>query len=87
MNFSIINLGCKVNRVESDSFGAFLLSNGACATSLEFANLVIVNTCTVTGDAEKKPERPFGVQFVKLSKHTLWLRGVQLQLILSSIKR
>ena len=54
MNFSIINLGCKVNRVESDSFGAFLLSNGACATSLEFANLVIVNTCTVTGDAEKK---------------------------------
>lgn len=57
MNFSIINLGCKVNRVESDSFGAFLLSNGACATSLEFANLVIVNTCTVTGDAEKKTRK------------------------------
>ncbi len=57
MNFAIINLGCKVNRVESDSFGAFLLANNAHETKPECADLVIVNTCTVTGDAEKKTRK------------------------------
>ena len=87
MNFSIINLGCKVNRVESDSFGAFLLSNGACATSLELANLVIVNTCTVTGDAEKKTRKAVRRAVREAKQAHIVLRGVQLQLILSSIKR
>ena len=57
MNFAIVNLGCKVNRVESDSFGAFLLANKAHETEPECADLVIVNTCTVTGDAEKKTRK------------------------------
>ena len=57
MNFSLVNLGCKVNRVETDSFGAYLLSQGLTNSTLEDADIVIVNTCTVTGDAEKKTRK------------------------------
>jgi threonylcarbamoyladenosine tRNA methylthiotransferase MtaB len=57
MNFSLVNLGCKVNRVETDSFGAYLLSQGLTNSTLADADIVIVNTCTVTGDAEKKTRK------------------------------
>ena len=57
MNFSLVNLGCKVNRVETDSFGAYLLSQGLTNSTLDDADIVIVNTCTVTGDAEKKTRK------------------------------
>ena len=33
MNFAIVNLGCKVNRVESDSFASGLLARGGVETS------------------------------------------------------
>lgn len=55
--FHVVNLGCKVNRVESDSFAAGLLSAGGHEAALESADLVIVNTCTVTGEAEKKTRK------------------------------
>ena len=55
--FHIVNLGCKVNRVESDSMGAALLANGLEAVDEDAADLVIVNTCTVTGEAEKKTRK------------------------------
>ncbi len=57
MNFSIINLGCKVNRVESDDVAATLLAQGSQFVELEEAQLIIVNTCTVTGEAEKKTRK------------------------------
>ena len=53
MNFAVINLGCKVNRVESDDVAALLRAHGV-ETGEEDADLVVVNTCTVTGEAEKK---------------------------------
>ncbi|WP_261428743.1 tRNA (N(6)-L-threonylcarbamoyladenosine(37)-C(2))-methylthiotransferase MtaB [Xiamenia xianingshaonis] len=55
--FSIVNLGCKVNRVESDAFAALLESRGWAAASLADASLVVVNTCAVTGEAEKKTRK------------------------------
>ena len=55
--FHLVNLGCKVNRVESDSMGAALLANGLEAVDEDAADLVIVNTCTVTGEAEKKTRK------------------------------
>ncbi|MBE6473091.1 MAG: MiaB/RimO family radical SAM methylthiotransferase [Coriobacteriaceae bacterium] len=55
--FHIVNLGCKVNRVESDSMAAALLRHGCKAEAEEAADLVIVNTCTVTGEAEKKTRK------------------------------
>lgn len=57
MNFSVVNLGCKVNRVESDAAAAQLLAAGGTATSAHEADLIIVNTCTVTGEAEKKTRK------------------------------
>ena len=57
MNFAIVNLGCKVNRVESDSFASGLLARGGAETGPDSADVVVVNTCTVTGEAEKKTRK------------------------------
>ena len=57
MNFAIVNLGCKVNRVESDSFAAALIARGAVEVPEAQADLIVVNTCTVTGEAEKKARK------------------------------
>ena len=57
MRFSIVNLGCKVNRVESDAVAAQLLERGAEAFEPAAADLIVVNTCTVTGEAEKKTRK------------------------------
>ena len=48
MNFAIVNLGCKVNRVESDSFASGLLARGGVETGPDSADVVVVNTCTVS---------------------------------------
>ena len=55
--FHVVNLGCKVNRVESDEFAARLLAVGGREVPIEAADVVIVNTCTVTGEAEKKTRK------------------------------
>ena len=52
--FHILNIGCKVNRVEADTAAAALLCDGWMQSSLEEADLVLVNTCTVTAEADKK---------------------------------
>lgn len=57
MKFCIVNLGCKVNRVESDAVAASLLAAGGSAGAAEDADLIVVNTCTVTGEAEKKTRK------------------------------
>ncbi len=57
MNFAIVNLGCKVNRVESDAFASGLLARGCVETDEATADVVVVNTCTVTGEAEKKTRK------------------------------
>lgn len=57
MNFAVINLGCKVNRVESDAIVCQLLNGGACESVSSAAEVIVVNTCTVTGEAEKKTRK------------------------------
>lgn len=57
MKFSVINLGCKVNRVESDELIAAFRSRGGREASSDDADVVVVNTCTVTGEAEKKTRK------------------------------
>ena len=56
MNFAVVNLGCKVNRVESDDAAARLAARGT-ETAGADADLIVVNTCTVTGEAEKKTRK------------------------------
>ena len=76
MKYAIVNLGCKVNRVESDDLALSLerlgmqpvgrdakaesgtlreAGEGRCNADL--ADFVVVNTCTVTGEAEKKTRK------------------------------
>ena len=57
MNVSVVNLGCKVNRVESDTIAAAYLQKGSTLTGVAEADLVVVNTCTVTEEAEKKTRK------------------------------
>jgi len=53
--YYIKTFGCKVNQVESDELHAALALIDACnVDSLEEAEFVIVNTCTVTGEADRK---------------------------------
>ena len=50
-------LGCKVNRVESDSIAAELLGRGARVVGEDEAAVVVINTCTVTAEADVKARK------------------------------
>lgn len=70
---SVINLGCRVNRVESDHISADLARAGFCLVDPEDAQLVIINTCAVTGEAEAKTR--------KAVRHTLSLPNEPLVIV------
>ncbi len=55
--YAVVNLGCKVNRVEADGFERLLAERGGIPAPESAADLIIVNTCTVTGEAEKKTRK------------------------------
>jgi threonylcarbamoyladenosine tRNA methylthiotransferase MtaB len=55
--FFVCNLGCKVNRAESDALVRTLVAAGAAAAGRDEAKVVVVNTCTVTGEAEAKARK------------------------------
>lgn len=50
-------LGCKVNRVESESIAAELLGRGARVVEECDADVVVINTCTVTSEADAKARK------------------------------
>ena len=50
-------LGCKVNRVESEAIAAELLGRGVSVAEEADADVVIINTCTVTGEADVKARK------------------------------
>ena len=54
---SVVNLGCRVNRVESDRISADLARDGFCLVEPDAADLVVINTCAVTGEAEAKTRK------------------------------
>ena len=57
MRFDVINIGCKVNRVEVDAAAAALMANGATLTHEAPLDVVVMNTCTVTAEADKKTRK------------------------------
>ncbi len=58
MNFAILTLGCKVNAYESESMKELLLdSNFNCVEDFTKADIVIVNTCSVTNNADSKTRK------------------------------
>lgn len=54
---AFVNLGCRVNRVETDVIMSRLERAGASLVSEADADLVVINTCAVTGEAEAKTRK------------------------------
>ncbi len=50
-------LGCKVNRAESEAIATGLLACGARMVDESDATVVVINTCTVTGEADRKARK------------------------------
>ncbi len=53
MKYSVITFGCRVNQADSLGFEEALLANGATVASVEEADLIVVNTCSVTATADQ----------------------------------
>ena len=53
----VVNLGCKVNRVESDCMESAFVDAGATLVPEADADIVVVNTCGVTGEAQGKTRK------------------------------
>src|SRR6516165_1443061 len=53
VKYAIITFGCRVNQADSLRFEEDLLAEGARAASPEDADLVVVNTCSVTATADQ----------------------------------
>jgi threonylcarbamoyladenosine tRNA methylthiotransferase MtaB len=53
MKYSLITFGCRVNQADSLAIEAALASRGGEAVSAEHADIVVVNTCSVTASADQ----------------------------------
>jgi len=53
MKYSVITFGCRVNQADSLGFEEDLLARGAVATTPDTADLVIVNSCSVTATSDQ----------------------------------
>ena len=53
MKYSVITFGCRVNQADSLGFEEELRAAGAVAVSPDTADLVVVNTCSVTASADQ----------------------------------
>jgi len=57
MKFKIITLGCKVNKYESEMMREKLISNNYIETFDNDANIIIINTCSVTNMSDLKSRK------------------------------
>ena len=53
MKYSVITFGCRVNQADSLGFEEELRATGAVAVPPDAADLVVVNTCSVTASADQ----------------------------------
>jgi len=53
MKYSIVTFGCRVNQADSMQFEEELLAAGASSASPQNADLVVVNSCSVTASADQ----------------------------------
>jgi threonylcarbamoyladenosine tRNA methylthiotransferase MtaB len=53
MKYSLVTFGCRVNQADSLGFEEELLARGDTPAGLESADLVVVNTCSVTASADQ----------------------------------
>ena len=53
MKYAVITFGCRVNQADSLGFEEQLRARGATNTAVEAADVVVVNTCSVTASADQ----------------------------------
>ena len=53
VKYAVVTFGCRVNQAESLAIEAAMLARGAMAVSPDEANVVVVNTCSVTASADQ----------------------------------
>ena len=75
MNFAAVNLGCKVNHVELEEFSAAALGHGFRLSTQTDADLILINTCTVTGEAERKTRKAVNRALAANDHATVLLTG------------
>ena len=54
MKFYIYNLGCKVNSYETNVMSDNLINNGFKSSSVDEADIIVINSCCVTNSADNK---------------------------------
>lgn len=54
---ALVNLGCRLNRVESDIVANALISAGCELVDKSEADAIVINTCAVTGEAQTKTRK------------------------------
>lgn len=57
LHCALVNLGCRVNHAEIEAMRTGLLDKGVHITTSDIADIVVVNTCAVTGEAEAKSRK------------------------------
>ena len=57
MKFYIYNLGCKVNSYESNVMKDCLINDGFIYSDVSSADIIIINSCTVTNNADNKTKK------------------------------
>ncbi len=59
MKVTLVTVGCKLNQFESDALAQKLRENGfEIVESIDEADVVVINTCTVTNAADSKSRQP-----------------------------
>src|SRR5215831_1206135 len=53
MRYAVVTFGCRVNQADSLGFEEALIAAGATPAPPEAADLVVVNTCSVTATADQ----------------------------------
>src|SRR5437868_1543160 len=53
MKYAVVTFGCRVNQADSLGFEEELRAAGGAAAALDEADLVVVNTCSVTATADQ----------------------------------
>src|SRR5438067_6951246 len=53
MKYAVVTFGCRVNQADSLGFEEELRAAGGAAAALDEADLIVVNTCSVTATADQ----------------------------------
>lgn len=65
MKYRIVTLGCKVNTYESEAVKSMFISRGYVDAKTEKADIVLINTCTVTSVSDQKSRQKIRSEIAK----------------------